>query len=144
MAQETFVRAFRSLERFDRARPLRPWLMRITLNLSRNRRRSVARYLSALERWFRSEDRTMAGATSETAGLAVSEARSLRAAVDRLGQMDREIVYLRYFLGQGEAEAATALGVPIGTVKSRLSRALGRLRAVVDAEYPELREALKA
>jgi RNA polymerase sigma-70 factor (ECF subfamily) len=118
--------------------------MRITLNLSRNRRRSVARYLSAVERWFRLEGRTMADATSETEGLAASEARSLRAAVDRLGRVDREIVYLRYFLGQGEADAAATLGVPIGTVKSRLSRALGRLRGVVEAEYPELREVLKA
>jgi RNA polymerase sigma-70 factor (ECF subfamily) len=118
--------------------------MRITLNLSRNRRRSVARYLSAVERWFRLEGRTMAEATSEAEGIGVSEARTLRAAVDRLGQVDREIVYLRYFLGQGEADAAAALGVPIGTVKSRLSRALGRLRAVVESEYPELREVLKA
>jgi RNA polymerase sigma-70 factor (ECF subfamily) len=64
--------------------------------------------------------------------------------VDRLSQKDREVIYLRFFLGLGESEASVAMDVPPGTVKSRLSRALGRLRTLVDREYPQLREALQA
>jgi len=50
VAQEAFIRAFKALDRFDLARPLRPWLLHITANLARNRRRTVGRYLAALRR----------------------------------------------------------------------------------------------
>ena len=49
-AQETFIHAYRALERFDISRPLRPWLLSITANLARNRFRSLGRYVSALRR----------------------------------------------------------------------------------------------
>ncbi len=52
------------------------------------------------------------------------------------------MVYLRYFLGLSEAETAAALNIPPGTAKSRHSRALAQLRAVIDADFPDLREAL--
>ena len=61
-------------------------------------------------------------------------------AVRRLSSREQEVVYLRYFLDLSEAEMAAALDVPPGTVKSRLHRALGRLRAVVDQDFPALRE----
>lgn len=146
VAQDVFVRAFRSLDRFDRSRPLRPWLMRIAMNLARNRRRSVARYLAAVERWLRLEGggQRFTSHAPSSLGLSADEARDLRRAVDRLVEADREVVYLRYFVGLGEAEAAAALGVPVGTAKSRLSRALVRLRTVVNTEFPGLRGALKA
>jgi RNA polymerase sigma-70 factor (ECF subfamily) len=64
-------------------------------------------------------------------------------AVRRLSQPDQEIIYLRYILDLSEAEAATALDVAPGTVKSRTHRALGRLRAVVEREFPALRESLE-
>lgn len=145
VAQEVFVRAFRSLDRFDRSRPLRPWLMRITMNLAYNRRRSVARYLAAVERWFRLEEapRGVAASAESSERIPSSAARQLRQAVDRLGRSDQEVIYLRYFLGLGEAEAASSMGVPVGTAKSRLSRALDRLRRLVDSEFPSLREALE-
>ena len=144
VAQEVFVRAFRSLDRFDRSRPLRPWLMRIAMNLARNRRRSVARYLTAVERWFRLEARpSFSSRSAGSPSVSDDESHDLRRAVDRLVETDREIVYLRYFVELGEAEAAAALGVPVGTVKSRLSRALARLREIVNAEFPGLRGALE-
>jgi RNA polymerase sigma-70 factor (ECF subfamily) len=43
VAQEAFIRAFRSLDRFDPTRPMRPWLLQITANLARNRRRAIGR-----------------------------------------------------------------------------------------------------
>jgi RNA polymerase sigma-70 factor (ECF subfamily) len=51
---------------------------------------------------------------------------------------------MRYFLGLSEAEMASALEIAPGTVKSRLHRAIGRLRSVVDTEFPALREERRA
>ncbi|MFN8405509.1 MAG: RNA polymerase sigma factor [Anaerolineales bacterium] len=58
IAQETFLRAWKHLKRFDSTRPLRPWLLSIAANLSSNRRRSVGRYVSALMRAFREQPKT--------------------------------------------------------------------------------------
>ena len=55
VAQETFLRAWNHLKRFDPTRPLRPWLLSIASNLASNRRRSAGRYLAALTRAFRNE-----------------------------------------------------------------------------------------
>jgi RNA polymerase sigma-70 factor (ECF subfamily) len=60
--------------------------------------------------------------------------------VRRLGSVDQEVIYLRFFIELPEADIAAALRVAPGTVKSRLHRALHRLRAVVEAEFPGLRE----
>ncbi len=132
VAQETFLRAYGALGRFDAARPLRPWLLRIAANLARNRLRSLRRALAALGRL----------AAPAPAGLDESagwEGRTLWAAVRRLSVADQEVIYLRYFLDLSEAEAARALNVALGTVKSRTSRALGRLRGLIDREFPDLR-----
>ena len=72
------------------------------------------------------------------------EAEVLWSAVRRLSVADQQIIYLRYFLDLSEAETMEALGVAPGTVKSRLHRALLRLRMVVDREYPGLREGRQA
>ena len=71
-----------------------------------------------------------------------SDARRLRQAIERLRPDARDVVYLRYFLGLSEAETAATLSIPSGTAKSRHSRALAQLRAVIDADFPDLREAL--
>jgi RNA polymerase sigma-70 factor (ECF subfamily) len=138
VAQDAFIRAFRALDRFDSARPLRPWLLRIAANLAHNRHRSVARYLAALRRVVQQapEPITVLG---ERSG-AQWEAQALWQAVRRLKPPEQEVVYLRYFLDLSEAEMAQALEIPAGTVKSRLHRALRRLRLVVDADFPALRE----
>jgi RNA polymerase sigma-70 factor (ECF subfamily) len=54
--------------------------------------------------------------------------RELLESVERLPPADREVIAFRYFMGLSEAEMAEALAVPAGTVKSRLSRAMTRLR----------------
>jgi RNA polymerase sigma-70 factor (ECF subfamily) len=71
-----------------------------------------------------------------------ADARRLRQAVERLRPDARDVVYLRYFLGLSEAETAAALNIPPGTAKSRHSRALAQLRAVINADFPDLRDAL--
>ncbi len=68
------------------------------------------------------------------------EAQTLWEAVRRLNTQEQEVVYLRYFLDLSEAEMAAALDVPPGTVKSRLHRAMRKLRSVVDEDFPALRE----
>jgi RNA polymerase sigma-70 factor (ECF subfamily) len=69
-----------------------------------------------------------AAPSPESAVLAGERRSALLRAVNTLRDEDREVIAVRYFLDLSEAEAATTLGIPRGTVKSRLSRALGRLR----------------
>jgi RNA polymerase sigma-70 factor, ECF subfamily len=138
IAQEAFVRAFRALHRFDADRPFRPWLLQIVANLARNRQRSVRRYLAALTRaaWIVPESISALGErTAQT-----WEAQTLWQAVRRLSHADQQIIYLRYFLELGEQETAATLGIAPGTVKSRLHRAVSRLRAIVERDFPALRE----
>lgn len=137
-AQEALIRAFRAIDQFDATYAIRPWLLRITANVAHNRRRAWGRYLAALTRWGRTEPEpsTMSGERSAQQW----EAQTLWQAVRRLSRQDQEIIYLRYFLDLSEAETARALAVAAGTVKSRLHRALARLRMIVDTEFPALRE----
>jgi RNA polymerase sigma-70 factor, ECF subfamily len=138
VAQEAFIRAFRMLHRYDRAQPLRPWLLSITANLARNRRRAVGRYFAALRRLvFVTPD---AAPTTESESARRSEQQTLWQAVRRLAPADQEVIYLRYFLELSVQETAEALNVEPGTVKSRLHRALHRLRGVVEQEFPLLAE----
>lgn len=139
VAQEAFIRAFYALDLFDLARPLRPWLYRITINLAHNRRRSVGRYLAALGRWFQQESEPV-GPTPQEQQLQQWEAQTLWQAVRHLNQADQEIVYLRYFLELSVAETAEIMNIAPGTVKSRLHRVLNRLREVVSKEFPALKE----
>jgi RNA polymerase sigma-70 factor (ECF subfamily) len=144
--QEAFIRAYHSLHRFDASRPMRPWLLSITANLARNRLRSAARYLAALQRFMRQEPPGAARTPGEPppALAEKQQAQDLWQAVRRLSQPDQEVVYLRYFLELSEAETAQTLGVPAGTVKSRLHRAVRRLRGVVEQDYPSLRGEVEA
>jgi RNA polymerase sigma-70 factor (ECF subfamily) len=138
VAQEAFVRAFLSLERFEIGRPFRPWLMAITVNLARNRRRSFGRYLNNLRRLIEREPEPVQLHQYGEDLQARREAHQLWQAVQQLNQKGQEVVYLRYFLEMSEAETAETLDIPPGTVKSRLHRALKQLRGVIEREFPEL------
>lgn len=127
VAQETFIHAFKALDRFDTTRPVRPWLLRIASNLASNRRRAMRRYLSALERMVRADPDALASKEDSPKW----DAQALWQAVRQLERADQEIIYLRYFLELSELEIAETLGIAQGTVKSRLHRALGRLRTVM-------------
>ena len=140
IAQETFLRAWNHLKHFDSTRPLRPWLLSITANLSRNRRRSAGRYLAALTRAFRDEP---APASVEEKSTQYMEANDLRKAVQNLNEPDQQVVFLRYFMDLSVAETAEVLQVAEGTVKSRLSRALEKLRAIIKREFPVFTEGHK-
>ena len=137
-AQETFIRAFHNLRTFDTTRPLRPWLLRIAANLALNRRRAAGRYWAALRRWVFAVPEPVLHVEVESARQL--EANALWDAVQRLEAKDQEILYLRYFLELSVNETAEVLNIEAGTVKSRQSRALERLRAVVERNYPLLYE----
>ena len=81
------------------------------------------------------EERREGGAvpSPESALLDHERRRSLLAAIEGLAERDRTVIACRYLLELSEAETAAALGVRRGTVKSRLSRALARLRATMEA-----------
>lgn len=125
-AQEGFIRAFRSLDRFDDQRPFRPWLLRIVVNAAKNRVRAEQRHAQLVLR-APSEPDTSADAGVE--GVLAAERRAaVAAALARLPARDRVVLACRWFEGMSEREIATTLGVRPGTVKSRLSRAMARLR----------------
>jgi RNA polymerase sigma-70 factor, ECF subfamily len=127
VTQEAFVKAFRALPRFREGAPLRPWLMQIVANEARNRRRSRGRRDMLAVRTVAMTP--SASGSAEDLALGSITAGQLRAALATLEDRDRTVIALRYFAGLSEAETAAALDVAPGTVKSRLSRALERLRA---------------
>jgi RNA polymerase sigma factor (sigma-70 family) len=126
--QEAFVKAHAALGRFRAGSPFRPWLLQIVANEARNRRRSAGRRTGLALRSAEDRRPDDAAPSPESAVLADEQRRWLLAGVNGLRQEDREVIAARYFLELSEAEAAEVLGVPRGTVKSRLSRALERLR----------------
>ena len=138
IAQETFLRAWNHLGRFDPRRPLRPWLLSIASNLASNRRRSAGRYVSALMRAFQNEP--VASRNIEEKSARQMEASELWKAVQTLSLPDQQIVYLRFFLELSVTETSQALNVGEGTVKSRLSRALDKLRGIIQQDFPVLAE----
>ncbi|MGH2712257.1 MAG: RNA polymerase sigma factor [Actinomycetota bacterium] len=129
-AQVGFVKAYTSLGRFDPDRPFRPWLLRIVGNEARNRRRSAGRR-ARLELAASSQEPRVAP-SPELDVVTAERRRELLDAVESLRESDREVIGLRYFLELGEAEMAGVLGVAAGTVKSRLARAMGRLRTKLE------------
>ncbi|MCH8160453.1 MAG: sigma-70 family RNA polymerase sigma factor [Chloroflexi bacterium] len=78
------------------------------------------------------------GQCSDAAAEAAEQAERVWEAIGGLSDDDQNLIYLRYFLESSEAEAAAAIGRPVGTVKSRLHRALKRLRQVIEDHYPDL------
>jgi RNA polymerase sigma factor (sigma-70 family) len=127
-AQEGFLKAYRALNRFRAGADPRPWLLRIVANEARNRLRSAGRRHNLelrLAEGFRAGD---AAPSPEAAALAADARHRLLRELNSLGEDDRLVIASRYFLDLDGEETAAALGIPEGTVKSRLSRALGRLR----------------
>jgi RNA polymerase sigma factor (sigma-70 family) len=133
VVQEAFVKAYASLDRFRDGAPFRPWLLRIVANELRNLHRSAGRR-AARERavWERTVPLLVLPADEDPAAAALSGERrvELVRGLAALSEAHRQVVTCRYLLDLDEAETAAVLGWPVGTVKSRLHRALGRLSAV--------------
>ena len=132
-AQDGFVKAYRALGRFREGSPFRPWLLQIVANEARNRRRAAGRRAGLTLRAAAvvSGD---AAPSPETTALTLERRDALLGGLAALDERDREVLVHRFLLELGEEETAAALGVRRGTVKSRTSRALERLRAAVGEE----------
>ena len=135
-AQDGFVKAHRALGRFRRGAPFRPWLLQIVANEARNRRRSAGRREALALRAATEVPSGGAAPSPEGAVLADERRAALLAALERLRDEDREVLGCRFLLELSEEETAAALDLRRGTVKSRTSRALERLRAELGEEAP--------
>ena len=126
--QEGLIRAWRDLPKLREPDRFDAWLYRLVVNscidqTRRRRRRVVEVELSPMHAPFASD---MSGALAD------------RDQVDRvlrnLDERGRAVVVLHYFLGLPLTEVAATLGIPVGTVKSRLHRALGEMRVAISAD----------
>ncbi|MGW2590115.1 RNA polymerase sigma factor [Streptomyces sp. NPDC001515] len=137
----TFLEAWRLREKLrDEGETPRPWLMGIAVNVLRNTGRAARRHDRALAGIPRGD--VLPDFADELVGR-MADAEELAAAKKALGALrrsEREVFTLCVWSGLGYAEAAEALGVPVGTVRSRLSRARKRLRALTDGELRSARK----
>jgi RNA polymerase sigma-70 factor (ECF subfamily) len=118
VAQDAFERAFAALSRFDQGRPFAPWLHRIVVNRCLDLLRRERRLVPGEAELDLLEWRDVASGDHE-----------LLEAVAGLSLQRRVVIVLRYGLGYSPAAIAALLELPIGTVHSRLARALEQLRA---------------
>ncbi|MFC8722581.1 RNA polymerase sigma factor [Kitasatospora sp. NPDC057198] len=136
----TFLEAWRLREKL-RGEVLNPraWLLGIATNVLRNTARTARRHRAAMSRLPPREP--LPDFADEVVGR-IADAELAAAAVRALGRLrrgEREVFMLVVWSGLGYAEAAQALGVPVGTVRSRLSRARERLHRFVSADRPPAR-----
>ena len=134
-AQEAFVNAYYALGRFRPGAPFKPWLCRIVANEARNRRMAAHRRTALTERAQRAQASGEAAPSPEAAAEADEFRATLVTTLGRLRNDDRLILAYRLFFDFSEADMAEALKIPKGTVKSRLSRALARLRDALPADF---------
>lgn len=132
-AQEGFIRAYRSIDRFRLDSPFRPWLLRIVANAARTRRGRSRRHVSFSLSVPGHQDVTDPSRSPEALAIADETAAELLATLSTMRDDDQQVIALRYFAELSEAEMAEILHCARGTVKSRLSRALGRLRSAMAA-----------
>jgi RNA polymerase sigma factor (sigma-70 family) len=133
LTARVFTIAFERRRRFDLTAPdARPWLYGIASNLVRSDRRGERRQLAALSRLAARAD---ASGGDEAEGLIDGRERArLARALNRLDRRQRDVLLLHCWAGLSHAEIAVALGIPPGTVASRLSRARQRVRAALEDE----------
>lgn len=131
LTQETFLRAFHALPRLRKPRAFRGWLYRIAANLAHDERRRPTLPTVSWEDMVSDDDPHPGGEEPEGLWLRKERHRAVREALGQLPQEQREVVILYYSQGLALQEIARILGVPKGTVASRLMRARQRLRALL-------------
>lgn len=134
VVQEAFVKAYGALGRFRDGAAFRPWLLKIVVNETRNLHRAAGRrHAREREAWERTMPLLATADTDDPVGAALSRERrtELVRGLAELSAGHRAVVTCRYLLDLDEAETATVLGWPRGTVKSRLHRALRRLEGML-------------
>ena len=132
-AQLGLTKAWRALPRFRRGAPFRPWLLTIVANEARNRCRAKGRRAGLTVRAAHELPSGDAAPSPEGRAIAAESRAELLEALERLRADDRAVLSCRYLLDLGEEETAQVLSLRRGTVKSRTSRALERLREQLEA-----------
>ena len=137
---DTFLDAFRKRHRYDlTVADARPWLYGIAANLIGKHGRSEVRMLRAYARTGADPVLAQAATSMDEADGRISSAavrRELAAALAGLAAADRNVLLMIAWADLSYAEVATALGIPVGTVRSRLHRARGRIRASLGGQDP--------
>lgn len=128
---DTFARAHRAIERLEPDDSLRPWLYRVAVNLSYNRRPRKGVTFSSLDDG--TDDIAAEGESPGDAAERAERRRVVLECVDTLGPKHKIVVVLHYLNGLNLAEIAEIVEVPVGTVKSRLHYALRKLRVQLSA-----------
>jgi RNA polymerase sigma-70 factor (ECF subfamily) len=119
--QDVFLKAYRALGTYDPSKgAFTTWLYRITVNHCLSQRRRLTRFLRVRERTV---ERALPSHEGE-----IDDAQELRGALDQLSLKLRTVLVLRFFLDLSYAEMAQTLSIPLGTVKSRISLALTKVR----------------
>jgi RNA polymerase sigma-70 factor (ECF subfamily) len=131
VTQEAFLRAHRALASFDRERPFGPWICRIAANLAINHVRSPESREEALEEGEHGRSPAPASDGPLAAVLEQEASRVLEEAVGHLPAEQRAVFVLRTYDDLSYNEIAEALGLSVGTVMSRLSRAREKLRGAL-------------
>lgn len=130
--QEIFVLVYRSLAGYDPGKgAITTWLYRVSMNYCLNQRRKRRVAVAPLDAAERAPAATLSAGE-------LAERDAVREAVARLGADQRAVVVLRYYFELPLQEIAEVLGVPVGTVKSRLDRALRALRRTLGGEVDAL------
>jgi len=138
IAAETFAIALARWSRFERSRPVRPWLYGIASNLVRRRRRVEERQLRAYARTGMDPVLSMDEDAAAERLDAQTQQRQLARALADLRPNEREILLLHAWTELSDEEIAAALAIPVGTVKSRLHRLRARLWNSLAASGEEL------
>jgi RNA polymerase sigma-70 factor (ECF subfamily) len=128
VVQEAFVKAHRQISRYRGESGFRPWLLAIVANETRNLHRSRRRRDGLVLRAAAREDPAPSSPDPAESAMAAERRQRLVDQIRLLDAPEREVLVCRYLLDLSEAETATTLGVPKGTVKSRTARALAKLR----------------
>lgn len=136
LAQEAFFKATRALHQYDPARPFKPWLYAIATNLARNYygQAELRHTDSASDHEATWENLPAHAPSPEEHWQTAEDERQVQSALLRLPAHQREVILLRYHHHHSLADIAALLNIPEGTVKSRLSLGIKRLRELLEVE----------
>lgn len=144
--QQTFLQVHLKCDQFEPGRRFRPWLYTVAINQAIDMQRRNRRHrMASLDKRLGTGDEQETGALvdlldNESAGPSqlaeeAEQSEEVRRAVDELPESTRQAVLLVYFQGMKYREAAEVMSIPVGTVKSRLHAAIGRLNEVLSRNH---------
>ena len=135
LAQETFLRAYVKLHRFDRQQRFFPWLYAICLNLTRShlRKQKAPSTPIGMSDVGKREESPVSFSENNTEGNIIAQERlsSLRASLLQMNTEDREVIVLRYFDERSLEDIAEIAGITLSAAKMRLYRGLEKLKAIL-------------